>query len=57
MSKWLESLYYYLLKHRRVNKCPLAYVARSQVAVKLHAIDPAIDYENVDKKNGFTSTS
>ena len=41
MSKWLDSLDDYLLKCRGVNKCPLAYVARSQVAVKPHATDPA----------------
>ena len=29
MSKWLESLYEYLLKCRGVNKWPLAYVVRS----------------------------
>ena len=29
-----------------MNKSPLAYVARSQVAVKPHAMDPDIDYEN-----------
>ena len=50
MSKWLDSLDEYLLKCRRVNKCPLAYVARSQVEVKAHAMDPAIDYENVDQE-------
>ena len=47
MSKWLESLYDYLLKCREVNKCPLAYVARSQVAVKPHEMNPATDYGNV----------
>ena len=45
MSKWLESLDDYLLKCRGVNKSPLAYVARSQVAGYPHAMDPAIDYE------------
>ena len=50
MSKWLESLYDYLLKCRGVNKCPLAYVVRYKVAVKLYAIDPAIDDENVNKE-------
>ena len=50
MSKWLESLDDYLLKCRGVNKCPLAYVARSQVAVKTHAMDPAIDDENFDQE-------
>ena len=49
MSKWLESLDYYLLKCRRANKSPLAYVVRSQVAVKMHAMDPATDNENVDQ--------
>ena len=49
MSKWLESLDDYLLKCQGVNKWPLIYVARSQVAVKPHAMDPAIDYENVDQ--------
>ena len=48
MSKWLESLDDYLLKCRGVNKCPLEYAVRSQVAVKPHTMDPAIDYENVD---------
>ena len=48
MIKWLDSLDDYLLKCRGVNKCPLAYVARSQVAVKRHAMDPDIDYENAD---------
>ena len=33
-----------------MNKCPLAYLARSQVAVKPHAMDPAIDYENFDQE-------
>ena len=47
MSKWLESLDDCLLKCRGVNKCPLAYVARSQVAVKTHVMDPATDYENI----------
>ena len=50
MSKWVESLDDYLLKCRGVNKCPLEYVARSQVVVKPHAIDPATDYENVDQE-------
>ena len=50
MSKCLESLDDYLLKCRGVNKCPLAYVVRSQVAVKPHAMDPAIDYENIDQE-------
>ena len=50
MSKLLESLDYYLLKCGGVNKFPLAYVVRSQVAVKLHAMDPAIDYENFDQE-------
>ena len=50
MYKWIESLDDYLLKCRGVNKCPLAYVARSQVAVKPHAMDPAIDYENFDQE-------
>ena len=49
MSKWLESLYDYILKRWRANKCPLAYVAIYQVAVKPHAMDPATDYENVDQ--------
>ena len=50
MSKWLESLDDYLSKYRGMNKCPLEYVARSQVAVKLHAIDAAIDDENVNQE-------
>ena len=50
MSKWLESLDYYLLKFWGVNKCPLAYVARFQVEVKPHTMDPAADDENVDKE-------
>ena len=50
MSKWIELLYDYLLKFRGVNKCPLGYVARSQVAVKPHAMNPAINYENFDQK-------
>ena len=50
MSKWLESLDEYILKFRGVNKCPLVYIARSQVAVKPHAMDPAIDFENVDQE-------
>ena len=33
-----------------MNKCPLAYVARSQVAVKPHAMDPANIDENVDQE-------
>ena len=49
MYKWLESLYEDLLKCWVVNKCPLAYVARYQVAVKPHEIYPAIDDENVDQ--------
>ena len=49
MSKWLESLDDYLLKCQGVNKYPLAYLARSQVAVKPHAMDPAINCENVDQ--------
>ena len=44
MSKWLELLYDYILKCRGVNKCPLTYVAISQVAVQPHAMDPATDY-------------
>ena len=50
MSKWLESLYNYLLKFRGANNPPLAYVERSQVAVKPHAMDPADDYEDVDQE-------
>ena len=50
MSKRLESLDDYLLKCLGVNKCPLAYVARYQVAVKPHAMDPATDDENVDQE-------
>ena len=50
MSKWLESLDDYLLECRGVNKPPLAYVARYQVAVKPHAMDPATDDENVDQE-------
>ena len=50
MSKWIESLYDYLLKCRGVNKCPLEYIARSQVAFKPHAMDPAIDNENFDQE-------
>ena len=49
MSKWLESLDYYLLICRVVNKFPLAYVARAQVAVKPHVEDPATEYENFDQ--------
>ena len=49
VSKWIESLYEYLLKCRGVNNPPLAYVARSQVAVKPHAMDPATDDENFDQ--------
>ena len=33
-----------------VNKCPLAYIARSHVAVKLHTTDPATDNGNVDQE-------
>ena len=44
ISNWLESLDYYLLKFWEVNKFPLSYVARAQVAVKSHAMDPATDY-------------
>ena len=33
-----------------MNKYPLAYVARSQAAVKPHAMDPAIEYGNVDQE-------
>ena len=47
MSKLIESLDDYILKCWGVNKFPLAYVVRSQVAVKPHAMDPAIDDENV----------
>ena len=47
MSKWLDSLDDYLLKCWGVNKFPLSYVARSQVAVKPHAMDPATYYKNV----------
>ena len=36
MSKWLESLDDYLRKVRGVNKCPLAYISREDVAVKPH---------------------
>ena len=50
MSKWLESLYDYLLKFRGANKSPLAYVTRSQVAVKQHAMEPTADYDNVDQE-------
>ena len=50
MSKWLESLYEYLLTCQGVHKCPLAYVARAQVAGKPHAKDPATDYGNVDQE-------
>ena len=50
ISKWLESLYDYLIKSRGVNKFPLAYVVRYQVAVKPHAMDPATDYENIDQE-------
>ena len=50
MYKWLESLDYYLLKYRGVNKYPLSYVARYQVAVKPHALDPATDYGNIDQE-------
>ena len=50
MSKWIESLDGYLLKFQGVNKCPLAYVSRSQVAVKPHSTYPATDYENADQE-------
>ena len=50
MFTWLESLDDYLLKYQGVNKFPLAYVAKAQVAVKPHATDPATDYENVDQE-------
>ena len=50
MYKWLESLDDYLLKFRGVNNPPLEYVARSKVAVKPHAMDPATDYENADQE-------
>ena len=33
-----------------MNKCSLAYVARSQVAVQPHAMDPDTYYENVDQE-------
>ena len=33
-----------------MNKCPLAYVARLQVAAKPHGMDHATDYEKVDKE-------
>ena len=33
-----------------MNKCPLAYISRSQVAVKPHAADPTTEYENVDQE-------
>ena len=33
-----------------MNKFPLAYVARPQVAVKPHAMDPATNDENVDQE-------
>ena len=49
ISKWFESLDDYLLKFRGVNKCPLAYVARSHVAVKPHTTDPATYNGNVDQ--------
>ena len=49
MSKWIESLDDYLLKCRGANKCPLVYLARSQVAFKPHVMYPATDYENVDQ--------
>ena len=49
MSRWLESLDDYLLKCWVVNKPPLAYVARSHVAVKTHETYSATDYENVDQ--------
>ena len=51
MSKWLKSLDDYILKCRELNKCPLEYVVRSQVAVKPNSMDPVIDYENVDQEN------
>ena len=50
MSKWLQSLYEYLLKFRGVNKCPLAYVARAQVEVKPHATYPTTEYETFINK-------
>ena len=50
MSKWLESLDDYLLKCRGVNKFLLVYIARFQVVVKPHSIDPATKYENVDQE-------
>ena len=50
MSKRLESLFINLLKYQGVNKCNLAYVARSQVAVKQHAMDSDTNDENVDKE-------
>ena len=50
MSKWLESLDYCLLKCQGVNNPPLAYVTRSQVAVKPHAMDPSANDENVDQE-------
>ena len=49
MSKCIESLDDYLLKCWGVNKSPLAYVAISQMGVKPHAMEPAIDYENFDQ--------
>ena len=33
-----------------MNKCPLAYVARAQVAVKPHAEDHSTEYEKVDQE-------
>ena len=50
MSKWLESIDDYLLKFWGVNKCPLSYVARTQISVKPHATDPDTDYEEVDQE-------
>ena len=50
LKEWIESLYDYLFKCWEVNKCPLEYVARAQVAVKPHATDPATDYEMLIKK-------
>ena len=50
MSKWLESIDDYLLKFWGVNKCPLSYVARTQISVKPHATDPDTNYEKVDQE-------
>ena len=50
MTKWLESLDDCLLKCLGVNKCTLARIARSEVAVKPHAMDTAVDYENVHQE-------